>query len=149
MKEFFELLKKFNLKGIFTTPTTNGFIQFFRYVFVGGVATVVDWGILYILTEFAHLHHLLSAVVSFVAGLITNFILSKLFVFNANEAKVNKVLEFAGYAIIGVVGLGITELIMFVVTDKIHIHYMLSKIIATVIVLVWNYLARKYIIYKK
>lgn len=149
MKEFFELLKKFNLKGIFFNPTTNGFIQFFRYAFVGGIATVVDWGILFLLTEFMHFHHLLSAVFSFAAGLVANFVLSKLLVFNSTEAKVNKALEFAGYAIIGVIGLGITELIMFVMTSKLHMHYMISKIIATVVVLIWNYLARKYIIYKK
>ena len=149
MKEFFELLKKFDLKGIFIEPTKNGFLQFFRYIFVGGIATVVDWGVLFLLTDFAEIHHLISAIIAFAAGLITNFLLSKALVFNGNEARVNPVMEFISYGVIGVVGLGITELIMFLITDCLHQHYMLSKVIATVIVLVWNYLARKLIIYKK
>lgn len=148
MKEILDLIKKFDLKGMFILPTTNGFLQFFRYVFVGGIATVVDWGILFILTDVAHIHHLLSSVVSFVAGLITNFILSKLLVFKASEAKTKATLEFIGYAIIGVVGLGITEIIMFLLTDCVAFHYMLSKVVATVIVLVWNYVARKKLLYK-
>ena len=58
MKEFFELLKIFDLKGIFVNPTQNGFLQFFRYLFVGGIATIVDWGILFLLTDLAHIYHL-------------------------------------------------------------------------------------------
>lgn len=148
MKEFFELLKKFDIKGILITPTKNGFLQFVRYVFVGGIATVVDWGALFLLTEIAHIYHLVSAIIAFVAGLITNFLLSKLLVFNANEVKVNPTLEFISYGVIGIVGLGITELIMFLLTDCLSVHYMISKMIATVIVLAWNYLARKKILYK-
>ena len=149
MKEFFELLKKFDFKGIFITPTKNGFLQFFRYVFVGGIATIVDWGVLFVLTDFAQIYHLISAIISFIAGLVVNFILSKLLVFKASKARVNAFMEFVSYAIIGVIGLGITELIMFLLTDKWTLHYMISKVIATIVVLAWNYIARKKIIYKK
>ena len=148
MKEFFELLKKFDLKGIFITPTKNGFIQFFRYIFVGGIATIVDWGVLYVLTDFAHIHYLISTVIAFIAGLTVNYFLSKILVFKANEARVNATVEFLIYAAIGLIGLGITALIMFVFTDYFSLHYMISKIIATIIVLIWNYVARKIIIYK-
>lgn len=148
MKEFFQLLKKLDLKGIFIAPTQNGFLQFFRYVFVGGIATVVDWGVLFVLTDFAKLYHMVSAVLAFVAGLGANFLLSKLLVFSGSQSRVSPVAEFAGYALIGLVGLGITELILLAFTNGLHLHYMLSKAIATVIVLAWNYLARKLIIYK-
>ena len=148
MKEFLELLKQLDIKGLFINPTTNGFIQFFRYVFVGGIATVVDWGVLYVLTSVCGIYHLVSAVVSFIAGLMTNFFLSKLLVFKANEAKVDSLTEFLGYALIGVVGLGLTELIMYVGTDCFGLYYMIPKVLATVIVLIWNYFARKKLLYK-
>ena len=148
MKEFFVLLKKGDLKAIFTTPTQNGFLQFFRYLFVGGVATVVDWGMLFMLTEFAHIHYLISTVLAFIGGLATNFLLSKQLVFKANEARVSPLIEFLSYALIGVIGLGITELIMVLFTNHLDFHYMISKVIATVIVLLWNYMARRYAIYK-
>ncbi len=148
MKEFFELLKRFDLKGIFITPTTNGFLQFFRYLFVGGVATIVDWGVLYVMTSVLGVYYLYSSIASFMAGLLTNFILSKLLVFKASEARVNPWMEFLGYALIGVVGLGITELILYVMTDLLGVYYMVSKVVATVVVLAWNYIARKKILYK-
>ena len=149
MKEFWELIKKFDLKGIFIQPTKNGFLQVFRYLFVGGIATIVDWGVLFVLTDVFHIYHLISAIIAFVAGLVTNFFLSKCFVFKANEARVNPVMEFISYAVIGVIGLGITEGIMYLFTNCWNVHYMISKIIATVIVLAWNYAARRLIIYKK
>ena len=56
--------------------------------------------------------------------------------------------EFIGYGLIGAAGLGITEVIMFVMTDRMAVHYMVSKMTATAVVLVWNYLARKKILYR-
>ena len=149
MKEFFDLLKRFDWKGIFVTPTKNGFLQFFRYLFVGGIATVVDMGSLFALTEILSLDPKLSAAIAFVLGLAANYLLSKLLVFQANEARTNAVMEFLGYALIGLIGLGITELILLGFTDGLSLHYMLSKAIATAVVLVWNYLARKLLLYKK
>jgi len=148
MKEFFDLLKKGNIAAILIEPTQNGFLQFFRYLFVGGVATVVDWGVLFVLTDFAHIYVLVSTSIAFLAGLVTNFLLSKQLVFKASEARMNPVMEFLSYALIGIIGLGITELIMILFTNHWRLHYMLSKVIATILVLFWNYTARKFIVYK-
>ena len=122
--------------------------QFIRYVLVGGFATVVDLGVLYFFTSKIGFHYLVSAIISFIAGLITNFILSKLFVFNLNKAKVNPYIEFAAYALIGIVGLGLTEIVMYIMTDKLGLHYMISKILVTIIVLAWNYIARRNFLYE-
>lgn len=149
MKEFLDLLKRFDIKGIMVNPTKNGFLKFFRYAFVGGIATIVDWGALYVLTEYFHIHPMVSAVISFVLGLIVNYALSKLLVFKADQARVNGAVEFIGYAVIGVIGLGITELIMYLFWTKWGCHYMLAKVFATAVVLAWNYLARAKIIYKQ
>ena len=148
MKEFFDLLKRFDLKGLFLTPTKNGFLQFFRYLFVGGIATVVDWGVLLALTELVGIHEMISAAFGFVAGLATNYLLSKLLVFRANEANARGVLEFLGYALIGLMGLGITELLLWI-GARFSLHYMVLKAIATAVVLAWNYLARRFWLYKK
>jgi len=51
--------------------------------------------------------------------------------------------EFLAYAAIGVAGLGITLILMYVMTEWLRLHFMLSKVIATVLVLMWNFLARK------
>lgn len=148
MKEFFEIIFTFNLKKIFCEPTKNGMLQFFRYAFVGLWATLADWGVLFVLTEPLRVYHLVSAVFAFVVGLAVNFLLSKKFVFSGEEKQHSSSTEFAVYAIIGIIGLGMTEFIMYVMTDKLNFYFMISKIIATGVVFVWNFAARKIVLYR-
>lgn len=147
MKELISLVLKLDFQGLFFRPTNNGLIQFFRYAFVGAIASVVDWAVLWAL-EYVGIYYLLASVFAFFAGLATNFFLSKKLVFNAQQSRVGNVSEFVAYAAIGVVGLLITLGIMYLLTDVLKIYFMFSKIIATVIVLVWNFLARKVLIYR-
>ena len=72
---------------LFYGSTDKLLVQFVRYFFVGGFAFVVDFGLLYILTEYAGLHYLLSATLSFIAGLLVNYIISCLWVFNGSKFK--------------------------------------------------------------
>ena len=128
--------------------TDNTLIQLFRYTFVGTIAFGVDFGLLFLLTEFAGIHYLLSAAISFSFGLATNYILSITWVFNTRNVS-NKYLEFIIFGIIGIVGLGMNELIIWFSTERINLYYLHSKLISTVIVYFWNFLARKYILYNK
>ena len=129
------------LNKLLIEKTNDVKIQFLRYIFVGGIAAVVNIGSLYVFTEVAHLYYLLSNVLGFILGLVTNYILSKILVF-AKEEKFNKVIEFTIYAIIGVVGLGLDTLFLWLFTSM-GLYYMLSKIISTALVFIWNFGARK------
>ncbi|MDP3066192.1 MAG: GtrA family protein, partial [Methanobacteriaceae archaeon] len=71
-----------SLDKLLKDGTDNTSIQLFRYVFVGGVAFLVDFGSLYLLTEFFGIYYLTSAAIAFLLGLITNYILSISWVFN-------------------------------------------------------------------
>lgn len=148
MKEFFDIIFSFDLKKIFAVPTENVFLQFFRYAFVGGLATCADWGAIYLLTEKGGVHYLLSGTVAFVAGLTVNFLLSKKFVFSAEKNKHSSQTEFFAYGAIGVIGLFLTEGIMYFLTDKLGWYFMIPKIIATAVVFVWNFAARKIVLYR-
>lgn len=147
MKELFRYIFKLDIKNLFMEATTNVFIQFFRYVFVGGAAFLVDGGALFLI-EMSGVHYLVAVVFAFVIGLITNFVLSRLLVFKGNETEKSSIVEFVVYAVIGIIGLGITEVIMYICTEKAGLYFMVSKVIAAVIVLVWNFVARKITLYK-
>lgn len=123
------------------------FYQLMKYGVVGGIAFIVDYGSLYLLTEFAGVHYMLSAAIAFILGLICNYILSTSWVFGESKIS-NKMAEFIGFAVIGVLGLLLNELIIYVSTDLIGLHYMVGKIISTAIVFFWNFFARRYLIFK-
>lgn len=134
-------------KKLFYDSTDKLLVQFVRYFFVGGFAFIVDFGLLYILTEYAGLHYLLSATLSFIAGLLVNYIISCIWVFNNSKFK-NRLVEFLIFAAIGIVGLGLNDTLIWLFTDCIGTHYMFSKIVAAAIVYLWNFFARKYIVFR-
>lgn len=141
------MIKQF-LHTVFVAPTNNWMLQLFRYGFVGGVAFAVDYGTLFVLTHYAGVPYLWSAAIAFILGLVTNYLISISWVFQ-HSGKMNVWQEFTFFAIIGVIGLGLNELIMYVGTDIMHLHYMISKLISTAIVFFWNFFARKFILFNK
>lgn len=133
-----------HIKTLFTQPTHNIFIQLFRYVFVGGVAFLIDFGLLFFLTEYVLLPYVLSATISFIGGLIVNYLLSVKWVFNSsNNSDSVRAVEFFLFALIGIIGLGINALIIWSFTEFLDFHYLISKIFSTIIVFLWNFLARR------
>lgn len=127
---------------LFLKETTDTKIQFFRYLFVGGFAAVVNIGTLHVFTEYIKLYYLWSNIIGFIFGLLTNYLLSRWLIFSAEKTD-KEFLEFISYAIIGILGLGIDTLIMWIGTSLLGVYYMLTKIISTGIVFVWNFSIRK------
>lgn len=133
---------------LFVEPTENVLLQLFRYGFVGGAAFVVDYATLFVLTNYVGVQYLWSAAIAFVLGLVANYLLSISWVFR-NRGDLSRWQEFLFFAVIGVVGLGFNELIMYACTGLMHIHYMVSKLVSTAIVFFWNFFARKYLLFTR
>lgn len=129
--------------NILKRPTDNTFIQLLRYGIVGGVAFVADFGSLYLLTESAGLHYQMSAAMAFVIGLTVNYMLSVRWVFNSGGSRQRQIIEFLGYAVTGIIGLGINAAIMYVAAEMMALHYIIGKLISTVVVFLWNFIGRK------
>lgn len=128
--------------------TDNIIIQLFRYVFVGGTAFVVDIFFLYVFSDIFGIYYLISAVFSFIISVLVNYAMSTRWVFNQNNIE-NRVVEFNLFLLISTIGLVFTEILLYFFTDICGIHYLISKIISAVIVLFWNFLARRVMFYGK
>jgi putative flippase GtrA len=126
--------------------TNDTIAQLFRYTLVGGLAFIIDFGLLFILTHYLNIYYLISAAIAFLLGLTTNYILSIIWVFEKRTIA-NKKIEFLVFSLIGIVGLGLNEFIMWFFTDILYWHYLLSKIISTVFVYLWNFFARKFVLF--
>ena len=134
---------------IFSLQTADRIqLQVLRYGIVGGIAFVVDFTVLVVLTDGTGLHYLLSAAVAFGFGVMTNYILSIAWVFN-NRSLADKRVEFIIFAVIGVFGLGLTEAILYIGTGLISLDYRISKIIAVGAVFFWNFGVRKAVLFSE
>ena len=136
----------FILNVLFIKKTKNIFLQLFRYGLVGGIAAIVNIVTLFVFTDIFNGYYIISIVFGFILGLITNYCLSKIFVFST-ENVIDRKKEFIAYAIIGVIGLGIDTFFMFIVTSIFNVYYLLSKIVSTIITFIWNFGARKLMYY--
>ena len=103
---------------------------------------MVDLSTLIICKELFHLHYLLSATLGFMLGLVVVYTLSSRYVFGASKLA-SKRREFALFALIGIIGLLILNVLMWVLTAGLGINYLASKIGATVVVYAWNFFARR------
>ncbi len=129
--------------------------EFLRYVIVGGISFVADFGTLTLFEEVFFKTHepwqiFISTAAGFIVGVVVNYILSLVYVFRAEDNKNSgkSVSAFLVFVLVGIVGLGITEGLMHLGVNVLHFHYMFTKIVAAGIVLVWNYLGRKILIFK-
>ena len=129
--------------------THNTFIQFFRYLFVGGFASVVDWGALWLFYDILGIWEYIAIALAFLSGLFVNYILSNHFVFTGIAKDKKHTSKFPVYFVTGVIGLVFTELFMLLFDGVFGMHYMLAKIITTAVVFIWNFGSKKIILYRK
>jgi putative flippase GtrA len=125
---------------LFVDKAKSGFVQFFRYGFVGGFSAIVDIGSLYILTSYFHVFYLLSAAIAFILGTIVNYLLSVAWVFQ-RSGKIR--VEFALFTLIGLGGLCLNELIIWFCVSKLGLYYLVAKLIAVSVVVIWSFALRR------
>ena len=113
-----------------------------KFSIVGGIATIIDFVFLYIFKEFLNIDVILANTLSFIISVTYNYIASITWVFDTNKNK-NKKIQFILFIIFSVVGLIINNVILYILTDKLNIYYLISKVIATIIVMIFNFVTRK------
>ncbi len=118
----------------------KGMLQFFRYLICGGIATVSDMTVLYSFTHFLHINYLIAAACGFITGITINYSLNIILVFKSS-GEIKK--EFPIFALIGIGGLLWTEIILWILVDKLHFYIMVAKVVAIILVLFWNFFMRK------
>ena len=116
-------------------------VQFLRFLVVGGISFSVDFG-LFTLLFAGGVPHLLASATSFSLSVILNYVLSRRFVFEANE-NVSVAREFILYVLLNIIALGLNTVVLYVCSDLGSLNPLLGKIVATAVVLVYNFVSRK------
>lgn len=116
--------------------------QIMKFGVVGFLCFFIDYFVLFAATEILGINYLISSGISFSVSVIINYILSTKFVFQTKQ-DTNKMKEFMVFVILSLIGLLINQIIMWITVEKVSIYYMLGKIIATAIVMVYNFITRK------
>ena len=116
--------------------------QIAKFGVVGVICFGIDYGLMVLLTEVGRLDYLFSSGISFSISVVVNYLLSMHFVFASKEEN-GKAKEFTIFVVLSIIGLLLTELLMWLSVEKLGVHYMLSKIVVTGIVMAYNFVTRK------
>lgn len=137
-----------NLKSLLTAPSSSVVVQLIRYGLSGGLAFAVDFGVMILLHRYCAIPEVAAGTISFGIGLIITYLMSIFWIFDERRLS-SRTAEFLTFAAIGAVGLIFTYLLMSLFVDRCAIHYIIAKIITTVIVTLWNFFAKKFILFRK
>ena len=122
--------------------------QMVKFGIIGALAFVIDYGFMILLTEVFKVNYLISSGISFTISVIFNYICSMKYVFDSRD-DMSKGKEFTIFIILSIIGLGINQLIMWAMVDKLGLFYAVVKLFATAVVMVWNFVTRKIFLEKK
>lgn len=120
--------------------------QMVAYVLFAGIATAVDVGILYALTEYAGVYYLVSATISYTFGMVVNYTLNKRFTFRNTSHAVAR--QFGVFALIASVGLGINLLALYVLVQYFGFYYLIAKLVGLALSFVWSFFGHKFVTFR-
>lgn len=120
------------------------------YLVFGGITTIVNILTYAICFKVLGMENVVANIIAWLFAVIIAYITNKIWVFESKSLDIKKLLyeliSFFGCRIItGIVDL----IIMYIAVDEMQLNAIVMKIIANIVVIVSNYLASKYLIFKK
>lgn len=135
MNKVFELIKKH--------------FALVKYVFFGGLTTVINIISYYLCNEQFGLSNVISTIIAWVLAVAFAFVTNKLYVFDSkawNKKAIKEVVEFFTFRIVvGIIELGL----MILLVDILKFNGTLMKLVTNIVAIVLNYIASKFIVFKK
>lgn len=130
--------------------TDSEVLKLILYLFVGGTAALVEWGLFYLFITYILKNTGLSIMVmtmlatasAFSLATLYHYFLGNILVFNSGS-RYETGKELSLVFLVSIMGLGFNLLLMYVFVSLLGWQLMLSKVITSCIVVVWNYLSRK------
>jgi|SRR5574344_1566084 len=116
---------------------TELIIKLIRFCVVGVSGMIVDFGTTWTLKEKVKANKYLANTTGFILAATSNYILNRIWTFKSQNEQVAT--EYASFIGISLVGLGINNLILYVLTDRLHWNFYLSKLCAIAVVTLWNF----------
>lgn len=126
----------------------SGFVQFLKFNAVGLLNTLIDFVIFTLLTSFG-LVYTLAQVISYSAGTANSFVLNKKVTFRDSNRGVKEGfdrMQLLKFIILNLIVLGISLLLMHLLTDKFGVQVLISKVLVTFVTVIINFFgSRKWV----
>ncbi len=120
------------------------------YIIFGVLTTVVNYAVYYLFYRFTSIDPIVYNVVAWIAAVVFAFVTNKLFVFEsksfAPEVLLSEFVTFIGARLLSL----LFETGFLALTVKVFLmNELVAKVIAAVFVVIFNYFASKFLIFRK
>ena len=120
--------------------------QLLRFVVAGGLSATLEFASLIVLVEKFGAFYLTANIMSFALANVLNYLLSRNWVFI--KGKHSTRIEFLSFFLVVTVGLLLNQAVMWALVEKFAMDYKISKIFAIGIAVIWNFFAKKFLVFK-
>ena len=124
----------------------NRFRNLILYGIIGGCCAALDFGIYTALCYWDVMPYLVTNIISIHVGIFTSFVLNRSINFKVKDKVTMRFLSF--YAV-GLTGLGISELMLYLMVTVGGLNQVLCKLLSIVVVALVQFLLNKYITFRK
>lgn len=122
--------------------TEDFLLKFIKFCLVGFSGIFVDFGITFVCKEVLKIQKYISNVAGFATAATTNYMMNRMWTFHSHNPNIG--LEFSRFFLIALIGLGINMLIIWTLSEKFRVNFYISKLVATLLVTIWNFLINAY-----
>ncbi|WP_028401394.1 GtrA family protein [Ectobacillus panaciterrae] len=126
--------------------------EIFNYLFFGGLTTLMNIVTYFLVTAGYHGAYkmIIANIISWIASVSFAYVTNKKYVFNSQNSNMSQMMkEFVSFMGVRLLSLFIDTGSLILFAKVLGINELISKIIANVIVVVFNYFASKYFIFRK
>ncbi len=114
-------------------------IKFLKFAAVGLSGLLIDYAFTYLFKEIFKVQKYVSNSIGFTIAASSNYVLNRVWTFESDNPDI--ALEYTEFLIISIIGLGLNNLILWLIVSKFKINFYLAKFFAICVVTVWNFLA--------
>ena len=116
--------------------------RFLKFCMVGGSGILVNEGLLWLFTDGIGFFYLYSAIIGIEASIASNFILNNVWTFrDRRKASGGIFARFIRYNLACLIGVGLNVSILWLMTEIIGMHYLISNLFGIAVAVIWNYTA--------
>ncbi|HYD87855.1 MAG TPA: GtrA family protein [Vitreimonas sp.] len=119
--------------------------QIGRFAVVGVIATAVHYAVMVALVEIGRVTPVAATTIGYGFGIVVSYTLNRRFTFQARGTPVAK--SFAKFVVLYGVGAFLNGAIVGGLI-AVGAHYLLAQVVATGLVLVWNFLGARYVVFR-
>lgn len=116
--------------------------RFLKFCVVGVTGTIIDFGLTWICKEKLKIPKFIANAIGFVVAATSNYILNRIWTWGSTNEQVG--VEYVKFFGVSLIGLGLNTLILYLLHEKLKLNFWISKVFATGVVMIWNFLANHY-----